>query len=500
MSSDSIPSALRFAAAVAAIALAPTARSNDQNIYLVSKSQLFFQTASSGSVADPITGAAFGVEASSNVTLTLPGGGTTAVTQSGGSSSAKLDQTFATKAALDAAFPNGTYKLTGPSIPALTFNLGTETYPTATPSVINGTWTNGVLVVNPAASTTINFSTDSTYASAGVAGHMSLEIDSTTNNENVDLQQQIATQGVFGLTQASAPFTSYTIPANTLIDGHVYQVELDFNALSTLDTTSLPDGGAVAIWQKGLHFYIVASSAGKLTAPTVPVLANVGTTAGGKVTLGLPTFDSTNAHTDWFFNGQQLNFDGTSTKYSFENYPSLTINNVVAADAGTYQARIVTPGGLVTSNVATLTINASNVSPFTTQPSNQSAASGGTVSLSAIASGNPAYQWQFDGLDLSGETGFTLALSSFTAAASGLYTVSVNSGAAISAAAIVGMLTDAAVTGDGNVVQTSIAHPNGKLYDQVVLTGAAAAIHTQGGRTTRTSFIDENNDIVQVEF
>ena len=137
---------------------------------------------------------------------------------------------------------------------------------------------------------------------------------------------------------------------------------------------------------------------------------------------------------------------------------------------------------------------------FTTQPVNQTASAGASVSLTAAASGSPTYQWQRDGLDLAGKTTPTLTLANLAAADSGLYSVAANFGAATSTDAIVGVLTSSAEIGDGNVVATSIAHPNGKLYDQVVLTGPAAAVSTQGGRTTRISFIDETDDIVQVEF
>ena len=44
-----------------------------------------------------------------------------------------------------------------------------------------------------------------------------------------------------------------------------------------------------------------------------------------------------------------------------------------------------------------------------------------------------------------------------------------------------------------------IVHPNGNIYDQFLLTGAAGTITTEAGKIARISFLDEDSDIVQVE-
>src|SRR5690606_17163673 len=49
-------------------------------------------------------------------------------------------------------------------------------------------------------------------------------------------------------------------------------------------------------------------------------------------------------------------------------------------------------------------------------------------------------------------------------------------------------------------LQGDIPHNNGNIFDQVLLTGAAAAITADAGQITRMSYIDLNDDIVQVEF
>lgn len=56
------------------------------------------------------------------------------------------------------------------------------------------------------------------------------------------------------------------------------------------------------------------------------------------------------------------------------------------------------------------------------------------------------------------------------------------------------------VSGTAEVVGSDIVHPNGNIYDQVLLTGNLATLRAEPGKVTRCSFIDENGDIVQCEF
>ena len=60
--------------------------------------------------------------------------------------------------------------------------------------------------------------------------------------------------------------------------------------------------------------------------------------------------------------------------------------------------------------------------------------------------------------------------------------------------------TSGKVFGLGSEVGTNIVHPNGNVYDQVLLTGDFATITADAGQITRISFLDMNDDIVQVEF
>jgi hypothetical protein len=54
--------------------------------------------------------------------------------------------------------------------------------------------------------------------------------------------------------------------------------------------------------------------------------------------------------------------------------------------------------------------------------------------------------------------------------------------------------------GAANELGANIRHPNGRFYDQLLLTGNAATFTADAGQVTRISYLDLNNDIVQVEF
>jgi len=161
--------------------------------------------------------------------------------------------------------------------------------------------------------------------------------------------------------------------------------------------------------------------------------------------------------------------------------------------------------GTVTSNAAMLTVNLVPGLPvFSSPPQSQVAAAGNAVVLSVSANGSPAptLQWQFDGANISGATGANLTLASFQPGNAGIYTaLSTNSfGTVVSDPAVLGVSTTSKMIGTGSVVGTDIKHPNGNIFDQVLLTGAAATITADLGKVTRTSFLDISDDIVQVEF
>ena len=64
---------------------------------------------------------------------------------------------------------------------------------------------------------------------------------------------------------------------------------------------------------------------------------------------------------------------------------------------------------------------------------------------------------------------------------------------------IIDEAADLVIDGSGEVVGENIILPNGEFYNQVLLSGQSVMIQTDESEITRVSFLDVNDDIVQVE-
>lgn len=125
-----------------------------------------------------------------------------------------------------------------------------------------------------------------------------------------------------------------------------------------------------------------------------------------------------------------------------------------------------------------------------------------TLSVGVSGSGPLALQWKRNGVDVAGATGTMLTLPQAQAGDAGVYTVVVSGpgGAVVSAGAVVGVVSSGKISGNGAEVGSNIVHPNGNVYDQVLMTGPVVTVQADPGQITRTSYIDLSDDIVQVEF
>lgn len=403
--------------------------------YMVQKVQVFTQTSAAGAVADPLQPFVFSSNALVASVLHLPGGSiqTPVARSSDGGTSYEIQTYFTSRAALDAAYPNGTYTMTGTGIPTLTFNLTGDLYPTAVPQITNGTWSaGGLLVINPSVSTTLNLSNFSTYGSAGVAGHMGISIDG--NNANVS--QDILTQAAFGIPVSSTPFTSVPIPAGSLTEGGLYNLQLDFDTATAFDLATVPSSGVIAIYENHLKVWVVATanSASLPAAPTITAqptnqTAPLGASATFTAAINTHTSGQSDSRMTWYLNGNEIQFDNNSTKYQYNFNGSgmgLTINNVTSADLGSYTMQFVTIGGIVYTSAATLTIGAVPAPVITAQPVPQIHDVGQSSFFSVMATGSSlTYQWSKDGVTLNGATTASINISVVQLSDAGSYTVAV---------------------------------------------------------------------------
>ena len=146
---------------------------------------------------------------------------------------------------------------------------------------------------------------------------------------------------------------------------------------------------------------------------------------------------------------------------------------------------------------------------ITTQPASQDVPFGTAVVLTVAASGDDlSYQW-FTGNSgdtanpVAGATSNTLNTGALTASTIYWAQITNAGGSADSDSAIITVAAPSVplvLDGTGDIAGENIQHPNGNVFDQILLTGESIQLRARPGQITRVSFMDETEDIVQVEF
>lgn len=230
--------------------------------------------------------------------------------------------------------------------------------------------------------------------------------------------------------------------------------------------------------------------------------ANSAYAAGVNATLpgSYTAQDTMQAGVSFGFFNPSINNAVASSGYAVSDLYELRPGAASATYLGSFGLKA--DGTLVFAASASYFTQSGGAPAVTTQPAGQAAATGAAIQLTVAASGSPTYQWQQNGANVTGGASATLTLPNLQPANSGVYTAVVTNqaGSAGSTPAIVGVSSTAPVIGTGSVVGTDVVHPNGNHFDQVLVTGAAEAVTATSPRVTRTSYIDMNNDIVQIEF
>lgn len=442
------------------LALAAAAGAATENPgYVLAKVQVYFQHDSTGPIPTPSGDPwLFSARAKTPASLVLPGGGVKALTLLT-SGIYEFDQAFSTEGELNAAYPAGTYMLSGTGFSTQSYSFtGSNPFPSTIPEVTSGTWLDNVLSVDSTKDLTIDLNSFAGYGTQGVAGFESITVSSLTAGDNVSLEQTYATAAVGTSKVSSTPFTSYTIPASTLSPGLVYLVTVTYDTLTATSSTAIPSSVVSTSFTSRMDFFIGTQSSPAVPAPTVSTQpSDESVSAGGSVTLsvGVTYGGSTTAPANvawiWHQNGVSVNFDGVNHVLGSDG--SLTINNAGAADAGTYYLSVITAGGAVSSHMVTLTVTGSTP-VFSQQPSSITIASGSTVVFTAQASAGSSYQWFRNGGAIPSGTGATLVINGATAANAGTYTCQASSpgGLATSNAAT---LTVVSTSNPGRLVNIS---------------------------------------------
>jgi hypothetical protein len=354
-----------FAAALVVLANASLAHAQD--IYLVGKTLFYRQTSLTAIGPDPIRPYSFEGNAPINVAIALPSGTPAPITvkyggEDGDEEGFEWEVIHASKAALDAAFPPGAYRITGTGIPDVTVNLP-DSFAIATPQVTqvtNGTWNSGgVLVINPTQASTITFNTFSDYSAPGSISLITYRIWGYTEQDDV-VSGEATNQPGFDIPVQVSPLTSIAIPANRLVNNRIYLGTIEFIRVPTADITSVPNAAALSLLTKRLDFFIAAQTNATPSAPpTVTAAALSRTAAAGSSTtiasnVTVPEPGRGNIAL-LYKNGIEINTSGPRFVRS-QNGQSLTINALTVADAGDYMLEVVNAGGVVRTAPATLTI------------------------------------------------------------------------------------------------------------------------------------------------
>jgi hypothetical protein len=201
---------------------------------------------------------------------------------------------------------------------------------------------------------------------------------------------------VFDILEADAGFwhwTDYTMRASNSVSRLTFENlgrNLEMDAFSVVDLTAAP-----AI----------------ITQP-----ASASSVAGGTVAFAVGASGSAPLGYQWFFEGSPL---ASGTNYLF------VLENVSTNQIGGYWVTVSNALGVVTSAVASLSVDAPFYPTIVWQPFGDTVAAGAYYGFSVAAVGTMPldYQWYFDGSLLSGATNRTLSLTNVAPADAGVYTV-----------------------------------------------------------------------------
>ncbi len=203
------------------------------------------------------------------------------------------------------------------------------------------------------------------------------------------------------------------------------------------------------------------------------------------------------------FNADVLGAPGGIGKITFSNSPA------ISSIAGSFTHIAIDDFGFTPIGASSGNGGGPSAPTVTTQPASQEVQSGTAVVLFVAASGDDlTYQWYTGN---SGDTAAPVAGANGSTLTTGALTMSTNYWVQVANAGGTADSDTATITvaapsvplvldGSGDIAGEDIQHANGNVFDQILLTGEFVQLQAKPGQITRVSFMDENEDIVQVEF
>ncbi|WMI36767.1 hypothetical protein [Salmonella phage SUT_S820] len=185
------------------------------------------------------------------------------------------------------------------------------------------------------------------------------------------------------------------------------------SATYTKQSVAPSDAGSYTCVVSGEGGTSVTSDAATVTVNALPVITQQPSSQtineGGNISLSVTATGATGYQ--WKKDGSDIP-SATNATYSK--------SGALPADAGSYTCVVTGAGGSVTSNPATITVNALPV--ITQQPTNQEITEGETLTLNVVATGATGYQWKKGEENIPDATTATYTKEGATAADSGSYT------------------------------------------------------------------------------
>jgi hypothetical protein len=260
----------------------------------------------------------------------------------------------------------------------------------ATTSSDNGTQFT-VAVSNTAGSVTSNAAT-LTVNAATVAPSITTQPASQTVTAGQTASFSVAVTGTAplsyqwqksGVNIAGATSSNYTTPATITSDnGSTFRVVVSNSA------------GTVTSAAATLTVNAASVAPSITTQPTSQTV-----TAGQTASFSTAATGTAPLSYQWMKNGAAIS-GATSSSYT-------TPTTTTSDNGAQFTVAVSNAAGSVTSNAATLTVNAATVAPsIATQPTSQTVTAGQTASFSVVATGTAplSYQWQKNGVAISGAT------------------------------------------------------------------------------------------------
>ena len=185
------------------------------------------------------------------------------------------------------------------------------------------------------------------------------------------------------------------------------------SATYTKQPVAPSDAGSYTCVVSGEGGTSVTSDAATVTVNALPVITQQPSSQtineGGNISLSVTATGATGYQ--WKKDGSDIP-SATNATYSK--------SGALPADAGSYTCVVTGAGGSVTSNPATITVNALPV--ITQQPTNQEITEGETLTLNVVATGATGYQWKKGEENILDATTATYTKEGATAADAGSYT------------------------------------------------------------------------------